>query len=132
MSGGKWCRWTEAERSRLFALRERRYHWDDIAREMKRTSGSCQQQYNLRKPEGTPRKTRSARVDVPPPAPAPRMPVLQAAPTPPSARRVSTHVLINDADLRARIAQQGLTAGLLGDPLPGRSALDQRNMGAGA
>lgn len=31
-----------------------------------------------------------------------------------------------DADLRGRIARQGLTAGFLGDPPPGRSALDQR------
>ena len=31
-----------------------------------------------------------------------------------------------DADIRARIAAQGLTAGFLGDPPPGRSALDQR------
>jgi len=31
-----------------------------------------------------------------------------------------------DADIRARIARQGITAGFLGDPPPGRSALDQR------
>lgn len=31
-----------------------------------------------------------------------------------------------DSDLRARIARQGLTAGFLGDPPPGRSALDKR------
>ncbi len=31
-----------------------------------------------------------------------------------------------DNDIRARIARQGLTAGFLGDPPPGRSALDQR------
>lgn len=34
-----------------------------------------------------------------------------------------------DNDMRARIARQGLTAGLLGDPPPGRSALDQRGAG---
>lgn len=31
-----------------------------------------------------------------------------------------------DADIRGRIARQGITAGLFGDPPPGRSALDQR------
>lgn len=34
-----------------------------------------------------------------------------------------------DNDIRARIARQGLTAGFLGDPPPGRSALDQREAG---
>jgi hypothetical protein len=65
-----------------------------------------------------------------PPKPAP-LPVAvhQAAATKPSGRQVSTHVLIADAELRSRIALQGLTAGLFGDPLPGRSALDQRNAG---
>lgn len=31
-----------------------------------------------------------------------------------------------DADIAARIRRQGLTAGFLGDPPPGRSALDRR------
>lgn len=31
-----------------------------------------------------------------------------------------------DADIAARIRRQGLTAGFLGDPPPGRSALDQK------
>lgn len=34
-----------------------------------------------------------------------------------------------DNDMRARIARQGLTAGFLGDPPPGRSALDQKEAG---
>jgi hypothetical protein len=43
----------------------------------------------------------------------------------------STHMLVADAELRARIETQGITAGLLGDPLPGRSALDQRKNACG-
>ena len=31
-----------------------------------------------------------------------------------------------DRDINLRIARQGLTAGVFGDPPPGRSALDQR------
>lgn len=50
----------------------------------------------------------------------------------PRARRVSTHVLVTDAELRSKIELQGPTAGLLGDPLPGRSALDERNARQGA
>lgn len=34
-----------------------------------------------------------------------------------------------DAELRARIGEQGVTAGLLGDPPPGRSALDKMRSG---
>jgi hypothetical protein len=52
------------------------------------------------------------RVEAPAPAPLPAAPF--ALPASPSARRVSTAILIADAELRARIA------------LPGRSALDQR------
>lgn len=61
-----------------------------------------------------------------PAAPAEAVVIAQAAPGPLGSRRASTAVLMADAELRARIALQGLTAGLLGDPLPGRSALDQR------
>jgi hypothetical protein len=55
----------------------------------------------------------------------------QAAKSQPSARRLSTHVLIADSELRSRIEKQGPN-GLFGDPMPGRSALDRRNAGAGA
>lgn len=42
----------------------------------------------------------------------------------------STHMLVADCELRARIGLQGITAGLLGDPIPGRSALDQKRQQA--
>jgi hypothetical protein len=70
------------------------------------------------------------------PAPAapvpskPRQPIIaQAAPSPSPSRAVKTSTLVADAEIRARIAIQGPN-GLLGDPLPGRSALDQRKAGA--
>lgn len=47
-------------------------------------------------------------------------------PDPPHARSTSTAKLVMDAELRGRIELQGVTAGLLGDPMPGRSALDRK------
>ena len=126
---GKWRRWTQSEIDNLLALRTRGGNWDDIALELKRASASCQNVFRKYKAAGTPRKPPKRRLGVFPKAlpVQPAAPVLQVAAAPPSARRVSTHVLIADSELRSRIALQGLTAGLLGDPLPGRSALDERN-----
>jgi hypothetical protein len=53
-----------------------------------------------------------------------------ATTTEPSARATSTAKLMIDAELRARLEVQDITAALLRDPLPGRSALDRRNQGA--
>jgi len=53
-------------------------------------------------------------------------PVDVVAPDPPYLRPSSTARLAMDAELRGRIEILGATGGLLGDPLPGRSALDQR------
>lgn len=44
----------------------------------------------------------------------------------PFSRSTSTHILVADAELRARIEVCGLTGGLFGDPIPGRSALDEK------
>jgi hypothetical protein len=44
-------------------------------------------------------------------------------------RTTSTANLVMDAELRSRIEVQGVTAGLLGDPMPGRSALDRKRAG---
>jgi hypothetical protein len=52
---------------------------------------------------------------------------------PPAPLRISAAIttdrLIIDAELRSRIEVLGITAGLLGDPPPGRSALDERRAG---
>lgn len=81
----------------------------------------------LRK-RGRRRRKIAPEVYVEPPAP-PLQPVDNAGARPPSVRRVSTYVLVADAELRARIALQGLTAGIFGDPPPGRSALDEKKRG---
>jgi hypothetical protein len=46
-----------------------------------------------------------------------------------SGMAVSTSLLLIDAELRARIEILGPTGGMLGDPMPGRSALDRRRLG---
>jgi hypothetical protein len=46
--------------------------------------------------------------------------------------RISTTKFSLDADMRGRIQMQGVTAGLLGDPAPGRSALDRKRAQASA
>jgi hypothetical protein len=48
---------------------------------------------------------------------------------PPSPSVVATSRLVLDAELRNRIAERGITGGLLGDPPPGRSALDEKRAG---
>lgn len=47
----------------------------------------------------------------------------------PYVRATSTAKFLMDAELRARIEHVGVTAGLFGDPLPGRSALDRQRAG---
>ena len=71
-----------------------------------------------------PRKIRNRQTIRAPAAPPPPVDV-------PFTRTTSTIRYALDAELRGRIATQGVTAGLLGDPLPGRSALDKRNAACG-
>jgi hypothetical protein len=83
------------------------------------------------------REWKNASADTPPTA-APvaqrkLSPVKKAAiiSDPPHTRATSTAKLLMDAELRGRIEVLGVTAGLFGDPLPGRSALDRRNASCG-
>lgn len=70
---------------------------------------------------------------LPPPASIAKRPLAPMLPTriddAPHLRTTSTAKLVMDAELRSRIAVQGVTAGLLGDPMPGRSALDKQRAG---
>ncbi len=54
--------------------------------------------------------------------------VVRPAPPARNSVAVSTSLLIVDAELRSRIAVLGITGGLQGDPEPGRSALDKRDI----
>jgi hypothetical protein len=69
------------------------------------------------------------KVLAPPEVIKPAPPPLRRMGDPPHARGTSTAKLQMEAEMRSRIAVLGVTGGLLGDPLPGRSALDQRGSG---
>lgn len=82
---------------------------------------SQQQRPKTRKaarPKVLARKPKAAAL--PPPKPAPRAEPVVHRPR---------YFHEADADIAARIRRQGLTAGFLGDPPPGRSALDQKMQG---
>lgn len=67
---------------------------------------------------------------VPRPVAPPQAPAVAAPPpAPPDAVKRPRYFHDGDMEIRSRIASQGLTAGFLGDPPPGRSALDQRGAG---
>lgn len=140
--------WTPAEDATLLRLRDAvRADWDTVAaalpgrtvyairlRYYKALQSRSAVPHQARKP-GRPRRDKvvalARSVPAPPPAPVVAAPVVPAplvAPAVPvdKRRRYITEALREAAELRARIALQGVTAGLLGDPLPGRSALDAR------
>lgn len=120
-----WAPWPDAEQSKLDRLRGEGLSWEAVAAQMQgRTQWACQQRYSVR--HG---KSREKPAEAPAPRQAPLAPVmaaLQAAESKTRGRRISLASLMADADLRARIAEQGPTAGLFGDPPAGRSALDDR------
>jgi len=99
--------------------------WDAIALALRRPSGNaCCWAYGHHQDEFPD--------DAPVGEPAPVCPDW-ARPLPLSARRALAEPVKRpryfseiDADIIGRIARQGITAGFLGDPPPGRSALDQR------
>lgn len=109
-------RWTDSERARLI---QRGASWAKIGEELGRTGDACQVEFARIKREGAAERL-IARMQ----APA----MHQAEDCRPTISRVPTSLaaLQVNAELLARVELQGVTAGLLGDPLPGRSALDRR------
>lgn len=74
--------------------------------------------------------TTNLRVEQPKPPVPQRLQFREAARTSSVApQSTSTFRFVMDAELRARIEGRGVTAGLLGDPTPGRSALDRMRAG---
>lgn len=133
--------WTETEIDRLIDMRDRRRMvWSAIARELERDDtgqngvGACCAAYGYHKARRAREAAMVAAGITPPTRRRIRLPADDAPVNlPPSqAARLDEPVCrpryFHDADndLRARIAEQGLTAGWFGDPKPGRSALDQR------
>ena len=112
--------WSHAEICKLFTLRDiEGLKWSAVAAEMpRRSQEACQVQYGKLADKGRALVISSVQVRQAPPSRAP-------------ARAVPTSRLIAVAELMQRIGVQGVTAGLLGDPLPGRSALDRKRARGG-
>jgi hypothetical protein len=134
--------WREAEQDKLLALRdEQGLDWPAVAAALPgRTEGACKIQYYARLRDRAQAKRYSANRLLPP-RPAPVPVIVTAPPVAPQCimvemavprRSASLDVLRTDADLRARIAERGLTGGVFNDPPPGRSALDERTRAAAA
>ena len=122
--------WTDQQKALLWQLREvEGCPWDFVARRCGHPKGSCQTRLSMLRRERVNAVTpdmiaaRPRKLVLRAPANLVMQPVL-----PPSARTMRTAILVADAELRARCEVLGLTGGLLGDPLPGRSALDQRRV----
>lgn len=144
MVGNNSNRWTPEQLTLMHALRADRVPWAEIALEVEHPIASCRQmmthENNARRREAAKatnaslRETADRRAKLPPPPPIPRpssLPLRKhptARPDDGYARSsISTARLVMDAELRARIEVLGATGGLLGDPMPGRSALDRRD-----
>lgn len=116
--------WTDAEKLALEQTKLAGASWPDVAAACGHPKSSCQSMYSLirrirRKEAGEifePIRRKKFTRYVPPPA----EPIAE-----PTGRTRHMSTLVQDAELRARVAILGPN-GLLGDPLPGRSALDQR------
>jgi hypothetical protein len=137
MPGDNRNRWMSPQLKLLEEMHAAGRQWPAIVTAVGHSLSSCQQM--LSRIRGAKRNAEFERARLErrasPKAPIaiapPLKPTLQQAsvPDPPSARSTSTARLLMDAELRARIAVLGVTAGLLGDPMPGRSALDRIRAG---
>src|SRR4051794_19080156 len=133
---GRGPEWSDDERGRLIDMKIRqRCRWAEIASALRRSIDACKSEFSKGKVSEM-RQARCAALIVAAREISERLETAgAAAPTPesapatrvacrPSGRAVPYHILRADAELRGRIAISGLTGGLLGDPAPGRSALD--------
>jgi hypothetical protein len=96
--------WTADENAQLIAAGDRGEEWGAIGIRLKRTRWACKVQYNALKREGAPVKPSYSR-----------------------AARQSAIALAQEIR-ETRPQHRSITAEIFGDPLPGRSALDQRRV----
>lgn len=130
-------KWTAAEIDLLFSMVEGfrkagiRPRWREIAAATGHHENSCTVKYHAVRGRAADLEVRrkideaAARPKIKPP-PVHSVPIRPRVENPEFGRSTSIYRLCVEAELRDRIAIQGVTAGLLGDPLPGRSALDRR------
>lgn len=131
MVGDNRNKWTAPQLKLLKEMHVAGRKWPAIASAVGHPLSSCQQM--LSRIRGQKRNEEFERARVAPKTPVAIVPPVKPAivpaiarPAKPSARSTSTARLVMDAELRSRIELQGITAGLLGDPMPGRSALDRK------
>jgi hypothetical protein len=131
MTGGRPNTWTDRDRAKLLRLHKGKNKWGVIARILDRSIGSCFAEHRrlVEVERDNVRKIRTSRarrvVEL-----VLDLPAGQAPPTVPEPRQMALSRLQASAELLARIQHdRGLTAGLLGDPPAGRSALDQKRAG---
>jgi hypothetical protein len=121
----KYFKWNREMFVRLIDMREvHKLTYDEIAKTLGAPVSSCQKYYSdLRG-----RRVREAEAaNKRPPPVVVKQPIITAR-TDLREHRPRAPLHPADAELSARIAALGLTAGVFGDPPPGRSALDQRRI----
>lgn len=113
--------WTDERYALMEELRKKRRKWHEIGQIIGVSGALCCKKYLEHKAKIRIAERRKQLEALGPQKPMPVHPPALALPDQP--QRYFGNI---DADLRTRIARQGLTAGVFGDPPPGRSALDQR------
>lgn len=141
--------WTRVQVNHLISLRDvERMAWQDIAEAVGDTVQACCHRYGYHKARRRAEAVRKGEVlpDEPPPfratphasEPVPALPKpepvkkkIAVKKDPRIAQPVQRPRYYHeaDSDILSRIDRQGLTAGFLGDPPKGRSALDQKRAG---
>jgi hypothetical protein len=132
--------WTQAQRTRMAEIimahyeRGRRVPWKRYAKELGHTVKACSAEaHNIReRVRNEAMKDRSASSWAPAKSLRRKTQLFAPRETIKTCEcldhriATSTAKFAGEAEIRNRISVQGLTAGLFGDPLPGRSALDQK------
>lgn len=144
MVGDNRNRWTAEQLMLMAKLHAQRMPWADIAPAVGHPKSACQVMMSKLRNQQRGANFEAIRVaahairalvkpkpkPVGPAAPVPRQTIVplpvKKADADFARSSISTAKLVMDAELRARIEVMGITGGLLGDPLPGRSALDRR------
>lgn len=142
MVGNNRNRWTQQQFDLMAELRSAGASWGETALAVHHPISSCQQMMSNQKNARLRKALREAADLVAAIEPASKQkgmvkPKPLRPPVPPpktietdyAHSSISTAKLIMDAELRGRIEVLGLTGGMFGDPLPGRSALDRKKEG---
>jgi hypothetical protein len=121
-------KWTAEQLAQMQQDRAAGLAWNTAALRCGHPESSCRQMMSRINGQRYRAASRAAAPHVAAPVISPVVQRRQPAPVsdPPYSRSTSTAMLVADAELRSRIAVLGITGGLLGDPEPGRSALDRR------